>query len=188
MRPRRQAAFGLWAALAFSFAVLVHGAIHAAGSRTFVWDSPAHGIMLAAALVLLALVAGPLGLVGPRRERRRRLALVRAALGPPSWGFTAAGLALQAALAGLLLFAEGASLEPDRVVLALACGLIALLCSAFALRATQARVVAVLVALAAATAAPVSRAARRAVAPRAAAATIRYNLFVPNRPPPALAT
>ena len=67
MRPR-PAAFGLWAALTFSCAVVVHGVIHAVGTRAFVWDSPAHVAMLAVALGLLAVVAAPLGLVGRARE------------------------------------------------------------------------------------------------------------------------
>jgi hypothetical protein len=187
MSPRRRAAFGLWAALTFSSAVLVHGVIHAAGARAFVWDSPAHAVMLAAALGLLAAVAAPLGLVGPARERRRRLALVRAALGPVTPGVAAFGLATQAGLAGMLLAAEGASLEPDRLAQALLCGLIALICSAFLFRAARDRVVALLVALAAALAPATPRAALRRRTPRTAAATVPYRLFVPNRPPPALA-
>jgi hypothetical protein len=187
MSPRRRAALGLWAALTFSAAVLVHGVVHAVGAQAFVWDSPAHAVMLVAALGLLAGVAAPLGLIGSNRERRRRLALVRAALGPVTPGTAAFGLAVQAALAALLLAAEGASLEPDRLVLALACGLFALLCSAFLFRAARDRVVALLVALAAAVAPATPRAALRRAVPRPAAATVPYRLFVPNRPPPALA-
>jgi hypothetical protein len=187
MSPRRGAALGLWAALTFSAAVLVHGVVHAVGARTFVWDSPAHGVMLAAALALLAAVAAPLGLVGPASERRRRLALVRAALGPVTPGLAAFGLATQALLAALLLAAEGASLEPDRLALALLCGLIALLCSAFLFRAARDRVVGLLVALVAALTPAAPRTALRRFAPRPLAATDRYRLFVPNRPPPPFA-
>ncbi len=184
MRPRA-AAFGLWAALTFSCAVLVHGVIHAVGAaQAFVWDSPAHVVMLAAALGMLAAVAGPLGLAGAARERRRRLALVRARLGPPTLATAAFGLLVQGAVAVLLLAAEGASLEPDRLATAAVCGLLALLCSAFVFRATRDRVVALLVAFAAAadqaTAPPIIR--RPALRP--ARATVPYRLFVPNRPPP----
>jgi hypothetical protein len=184
MTPRRRAAFALRGALTFSCAVLVHGAVHAVGDRSFVWDSPAHGVMLALALALLAVVAVPLGLVGPRAERRRRLALVRAALGPASAGGLAAGIAGQAAIAAALLGAEGASLAPERLLPALLSGLLALLCTTLLLAAGGERVVALLVALAtvsARSAAPV--AARRRLAPRLRAAE-PYRLFVPNRPPP----
>jgi hypothetical protein len=183
MRPR-SAAFGLWAALTFSCAVLVHGVVHAVGAQAFVWDSPAHAVMLAAALGMLAAVAVPLGLVGPARERRRRLALVRARLGPRTAGTAAFGLVTQAAIAGLLLAAEGAALEPARLAMALACGLVALLCSAFVFRATRDRVVALLAAFAATTDTATAPPPLRRLALRPAPATVPYRLFVPNRPPP----
>jgi len=183
MRPR-SAAFGLWAALTFSCAVLVHGVVHAVGAQAFVWDSPAHAVMLAAALGMLAAVAVPLGLVGPAHERRRRLALVRARLGPPTFATAAFGLLTQAAIAGLLLAAEGASLEPARLAMALACGLVALLCSAVLLRAGRDRVVALLAAFAAAADKSTAPPPARRLALRPARATVPYRLFVPNRPPP----
>lgn len=187
MSPRRRAAFGLWAALTFSSAVLVHGVVHFAGARAFVWDSPAHVAMLLAAVGLLAAVAAPLGLVGPARERRRRIALVRAGLGPVTPGLAAFGLATQAVLAALLLVAENAALDPERLVTALLCGLAALLCSAFLFRATRDRVVALLTALARTLAPAGPRAALRRSAPRPVRATLPYRLFRPNRPPPPLA-
>ncbi|HEV2741308.1 MAG TPA: hypothetical protein VGU66_22300 [Candidatus Elarobacter sp.] len=187
MRPR-SAAFGLWAALTFSCAVLVHGVIHAVGARAFVWDSPAHAVMLAVALGLLAGVAARLGLTGPARERRRRLALVRAGLGPVTPATAVFGLLIQAGIAVALLAAEGASLDPQRLGLTLICGLAALLFSALLFRATRDRVVALLVALVAVVAPAAERAAVRRCAPRPAEASVPYRLFVPNRPPPAVAT
>lgn len=187
MSPRRRAALGLWAALTFSSAVLVHGVIHAAGARAFVWDTPAHGLMLLVGLGLLAAVAAPLGLVGPARERRRRLALVRAGLGPVTPGLAAFGLLTQAGLAALLLAAENAALEPDRLAVALLCGLVALLCTAFLFRATRDRVVALLVAFAEALAPAAPRAALHRDAVRPLRAALPYRLFRPNRPPPPLA-
>lgn len=184
MIPRRHAALALRGALTFSCAVLVHGAVHAVGARSFVWDSPAHGIMLACALALLGAVAVPLGLVGPPAERRRRLALTRSALGPLSPGGLAAGIAGQAAIAAALLGAEGAVLAPDRLLPALASGLIALLCTTLLLAAGGERVVALLAALATASARPAAPPAPRrrpAPGPRSSAP---YRLFVPNRPPP----
>jgi hypothetical protein len=187
MHPRRRAALGLRVALTFAFAVLVHGAIHAAGSGTFVWDSPAHVVMLLAALGLLGGVAVRLGVVGPARERRRRLALVRAGLGAPAPLTVLAGALTQAAIAMALFLPEGIALEPDRIVAAALSGLLALACAAFVFRATRERVLATLVALAssAVRARPhgVTRRARRAVV----RTTVAYRLFVPNRPPPAFA-
>jgi hypothetical protein len=187
MSSRRRAALGLWAALTFSAAVLVHGVVHAVGARTFAWDSPAHGVMLLGALALLAAVAAPLGLVGPARERRRRLALVRAGLGPVTPHLALYGLLTQAGLAAALLAAENAALEPDRLALAVLCGLVALLCTGFLFRATRDRVVALLVALTEALAPAGPRAALRRRAVRPVRATLPYRLFRPNRPPPALA-
>lgn len=183
MRPR-PAAFGLWAALTFSCAVLIHGVVHAVGARAFVWDSPAHAVMLAVAVGLLAAVVAPLGLAGSARERRRRLALVRAALGPPSLRTAAFSLLTQAGIAAALLAAEGASLEPGRLASALLCGAVALLCSAFLFRATRDRVVALLVALVATVARATPPTGLRVRRPRPVAATAPYRLFVPNRPPP----
>ena len=187
MRSQRQAAFGLWAALTFSCAVVVHGVIHAAGDHTFVWDSPAHVVMLVAALAMLAGVALPLGLVGRARERRRRMALVRAGLGPMRPALIVFGLAVQAGLAVALLAAEGATIEPDRLVVTLLCGFVALLCSGFLFRATRDRVIELLTRLIESVAPASPRATLRRRAPRRAAATITYRLFVPNRPPPAFA-
>jgi hypothetical protein len=183
MRPRA-AAFGLWAALTFSCAVVVHGVIHAVGSQAFVWDSPAHAVMLAVALGLLGTVAAPLGLIGRARERRRRIALVRAQLGPLTIGTAAFGAVVQAAVAGLLLVAEGTSLEPGRLALALVCGLAALICTAFVFRTTRDRVVALLFAFAAAADQETAPPLLRRVAVRPARTTVPYRLFVPNRPPP----
>ena len=183
MAPQRRAAVGLWAALTFSSAVLVHGVVHAIGAQAFVWDSPAHAVMLVAALGLLAGVATPLGLVGPAGERRRRLALVRAGLTSLGPSLAGVGLVTQAGIAALLLLAEGASLEPERLVLALACGLVALLASAFVFRVSRDRVVALLVALAAATGPSVPRTVLLRNLRRTARPAVLYRLFVLNRPP-----
>jgi ABC-type proline/glycine betaine transport system permease subunit len=184
MPPRRRAAFGLWIALTFSCGVLVHGVVHAAGERSFEWDSPQHAVMSLVALALLAAVAVPLGLVGTRRERRRRLALVRASLGPATPRVVAFGVAAQAVLAVLLFAPEGVFLDSDRLLQGLLCGLVALLCSAFLFRATRDRVVGLLTALVTALASVLPRTTLRRRAPRPARATVPYRLFIPNRPPP----
>lgn len=187
MSPRRRAAFGLWAALTFSSAVLVHGVVHAVGDRGFAWDSPDHLTMLLGALVLLGAAARPLGLVGRRSERRRRIALVRAGLGRVSGRMLLAGALAQGAVGALLFLGEGASFEPDRVFAAILSGLLAVLFSAFVFRATRDRVVALLVALAAAIAPALPRAALARRPRIARRALFLYALFVPNRPPPAFA-
>ncbi len=188
MSPRRRAAVGLWVALTFSFAVLVHGVLHAVGSRSFEWDSPAHVAMTVAALALLGLMAWHLGAAAPASERRRRVALLRAELRPIARRTVLAGAALQAAIAVLLLLAEGQSLDANRVVPAIFAALLALLCSALLLRAARDRVVALLVAFAEAVAfASPPYASRRLRPARVARAGIAFRLFVPNRAPPAFA-
>ncbi len=187
MSPRRRAAVGLWVALTFSFAVLVHGVIHAVGSGTFVWDSPAHVVMLFGALVLLAGIAGRLGFGGRASERRRRIALVRSVLGEYTAATAAIGVATQAAVAVLLFVAEGESLEPARLLPAILAGIVALLCSALIFRATRDRVVAFLIALAAPQPASLPRASLRRRVARLARTGVAHRLFVPTRPPPALA-
>lgn len=183
MPPRRIVALGLRGALAYCCAVLVHGVVHALGSRTFQPDSAAHIVMTLIAVALLAAIAVPLGLGSAPPERRRRLALVRAALGPPSLARFATDLVVQGVLALLLLVAEGASLAPDRLVIALAWGLLALLLSTSLLTKGGEHVIALLVALVAParTRKTASRAAQRASYRRICEP---YQLFVPNRPPP----
>lgn len=184
MSPRKRKALALRAALTFSCAVLVHGVIHAAGSGGFVWDSPAHLVMLAVALALLGGIAGPLGLAGPARERRRRLALVRAALPRTRGAELGWVLATQAALAVLLMGAEGTVLDPQRLAIALVCGVAALVFSALLLARCERRVVALFQALAA----TAGRRDRSCVivrrAPRVVHVAAPFRLFVPNRPPP----
>ena len=110
--------------------------------------------------------------------------MVRARLGPVTPLTAAFGLLTQAGVAGLLLAAEGASLEPGRLATALLCGLVALLCSACLFRATRDRVVALLAAFAATADKATAPPTLRRLALRPARATVPYRLFVPNRPPP----
>lgn len=184
MSPRKRKALALRAALTFSCAVLVHGVIHAAGSSSFVWDSPAHLVMLGVALALLAGIAGPLGLAGPARERRRRLALVRAALPRTRRAEIASMLVTQGALGIALMAAEGTVLDPQRLAVTLVCGITALVLSALLLAGCERRVVALLQALAV----TAGRRDRSCVivrrAPRVVRVAAPFRLFVPNRPPP----
>jgi hypothetical protein len=109
---------------------------------------------------------------------------VRAAL--PRRPLVEAGFALgtQGALAAVLLIAEGAALEPQRLAVALGCGLVALAISALVFAGSTRRVVALLADLSAAR----ERDAAPPVTPRRAASVLRisadFRLFVPNRPPP----
>ena len=113
---------------------------------------------------------------------------MRAGLGPLTVGQAGFAALSQAAVAALLLAAEGAALEPERLLVALFCGLVALLCSTLLFRATRERVVALLTALVAAVADTTRPPALRRLVARPAQATVPYRLFVPNRPPPPLAT
>jgi hypothetical protein len=140
--------------------------------------------MLLGALALLAAAALPLGLAAPRAERRRRLALVRAALPRNPVSEAAAAVLTQAALAPLLLAADGAVIAPDRLVLAILCGLVAFAVAALVFAGSTRRVVALLVTLLATRergSAPLASARRLPVVVRLCS---DYDLFVPNRPPP----
>jgi len=186
MPARRRAALALRAALTFSCAVLVHGAVHAAGSGSFILDSPAHGIMLAVALALLAGACIPMGLFAAPAERRRRLALLRDATAPGKWSTLSAALT-QGLLAAALLGAEGASLSPDRIAAAIVCGVVALFATTLALRGSARRIVALLAAFT-----TTRDRTRAAFVPRATDAGITrvlvpFRLFAANRPPPAVA-
>jgi hypothetical protein len=68
--------------------------------------------------------------------------------------------------------------------MALACGLVALICSAFLFRAGRDRFIALLAAFAAVLDQATAPPTLRRLALRPARATVPYRLFVPNRPPP----
>ena len=186
MPARLRAALALRAALTFSCAVLVHGAVHAAGSGSFVWDSPAHAVMAAAALALLGGTCIPLGLFAPSAERRRRLALLRGAFSSGPWS-TLAAVATQAALAAALLAAEGAELSPHRIAAAIVCGLIALALTTFALRGSSRRIVLFLAAFFSARERTRAAFARRTREDAFVRAAVAFRMFPANRPPPAVA-
>ena len=186
MPARQRAALALRAALTFSCAVLVHGAVHAAGSGSFVWDSPAHGIMAAVALALLGFACVQLGVFRAAAERRRRLALLRDAVAAGPWS-TLSAVATQAALAAALLAAEGAALSPHRLAAALLCGLIALALTTCALRASSRRIVDFLVAFFRACDRTRVAIALRTTGAGLVRVAVAYRLFPANRPPPAVA-
>jgi hypothetical protein len=185
MPPRQATAVALRAALTFSCAVLLHDVLHAAGDRSFVLDSPAHLGMAAVALAMLAYAGVLLGLFASSVERRRRLALVRAALPRAGPVDTALGLATQGILAIALFGTEqDVRFAPERLVLAIVCGLVGLAISAFVFTGSTRRIVAALAALFA------TRDRRRAAhaSIRHAVLPVRiradFRLFIPNRPPP----
>ena len=185
MPPRRLAALALRAALTYFCAVLVHGVVHAAGDRSFVPASPAHVVMLATSLAGLVAGAYALGLFARGSERCRRLALTRAAL-PHSRGFGAlAGtVAGQGLIAAALFLPEGVGLDPHRLLLAVICGILALVLTTRLFAVRRGGVVELLVALFAARerrAAPVALCVRTEHRVRTSAPS---RLFVPNRPPP----
>lgn len=182
--PRRLAALALRAALTYFCAVLVHGAVHAAGSRSFALESPAHVVMLLTALAGLLGAAYALGVFAPAAERRRRLALNRASLplhGPAAIAATVAG---QGFLAAALFLPEGTGLDPQRLLLAVVCGLLALVLTTVLFAARSRGVVNLLAAFFALRerrVAPLTFHVRTACRVRTSAPS---RLFVPNRPPP----
>jgi len=186
MSARRRAALAMRAALTFSCAVLVHGAVHAAGSGSFVLDSPAHGIMVACALALLAGACVPAGLFAPAAERRRRLALLRSALAPGR-SSTFAAIITQVALAVALLGAEGASLSPHRILAAAVCGVVALVITTLALRASGRRIADFLAAFFAACDRTCAAVALRTTDAGVVRVLVAFRMFPANRPPPVVA-
>ena len=186
MSARQRAALALRAALTFSCAVLVHGAVHAAGSGSFVLDSPAHGIMAACALALLGGACIPMGVFAAPAERRRRLALLRAAVAPGRWTILAA-LLTQVALAVALLGAEGATISPHRVVAAVVCGVVALALTTLALRFSSRRIADFLSAIFAACDRTRAVVALRTTDAGVVRVLVAFRMFPANRPPPVVA-
>lgn len=139
----RLGAWGLTGALAYSFAVIIHGVIHAVGVDHAVILSTPHAIMALSAIVLLALSVRALGAGTTNAERRRRLALVRTHFARASTSVTVAIAAGEVLLAGGLFLTEGVAPDLDRLGIAILSGAIALGLTALALRVARRRVIAV---------------------------------------------
>jgi hypothetical protein len=134
----------LTGALVYAFAVLVHAVVHAIGDEGMVLGSLPHALMLTSALAALAAAGRAAGIGAAPRERRRRVALIRASLRGSSLQAIVAIVAAEAALAAGLLALEGAELAPERILPAAIAGVVALVVSACLARSTGERIVALL--------------------------------------------
>jgi hypothetical protein len=188
--PRRLGFPAAYPALTLAFAIVAHVLAEALGSRSSLGGllTPVHAALGSAALAALAWAAFALGLHRPAAERRRRLALIAAAVDRRS-GFGRAVLdaGLQGAVAFGTLAIEGIRFEPGRLWLALGCALGALFFGALVLRTARRGAPRI-----AAFFAPHARIVRvRPLAhgplcppPPLAVRSRLYALFIPNRPPP----
>ncbi|MFN2461001.1 MAG: hypothetical protein ABR591_09980 [Candidatus Velthaea sp.] len=193
MQFRRLAPTSLYFGVTLAFAMAAHVLVELFGARDGVVAlvNPVHGALALASLAAFAAASFSLGLGRSRgSERRRRLALFAAAL--PRRGhapqFVAAAVVAQTSIAAGTLAAEGVVLDPSRIVVAAACGLLAVAFGAWLTRSMPARIIR-LAAIFASTVRPAlptrdrdAAGARRASTPRRR----HYALFVPNRPPPRL--
>jgi hypothetical protein len=143
---------------------------------------------LALGLVASALLGWSLRRIGgPRGERRRNLALLRAALRADTPGFSlAAGLA-QAGIAVAILLLEHIAIAPGQMLAALASGLLALVAGMLFLRFARRRIVVILMQWARAIVGPTAnlRAAVQRGA-RSIGAAILLSRTRPDRAPPTL--
>jgi len=188
--PRRYGFLAAYPALTLAFAILAHVLAEAAGSRDGLHTllSPVHLALGVAVVGSFGWAALAFGLHRPPAERRRRLALLAAAVdGRSGIRRIATDLALQAAVAGGTLAIEGVSFDPARLVPAILGAVAALVFGALVLRAARAGAPRI----AAFFAAHVRIARLRPLAtdwltvPAAVPARARhYALFIPNRPPP----
>lgn len=105
-----------------------------------------HTILFACAALAFALALGTLRR-GDATDRRRRLALLRAAL-PRGSRLLLAGIAAQALVATATLGLEGVEVDPSRAVVALAVALIGILLGALAFESVEVDLLAILVAFA----------------------------------------
>jgi len=188
--PRRYGFLAAYPALTLAFAILAHVLAEAAGSRDGLHTllSPVHLGLAVAAVVALGWAALAFGLHRPPAERRRRLALLAAAVDGRCGALRiASDLLLQATVAGGTLAIEGISFDPARLAPAILGAVAALVFGALVLRAARAGAPRI----AAFFAAHLRIARLRPLAtdwltmPAAVPARARhYALFIPNRPPP----
>jgi hypothetical protein len=188
--PRRSGALAAYPALTLAFAILAHVSAEALGSTggLHTLASPVHVSLAVAALAAVGWAAIAFGFHRPPAERRRRLALLAAAVdrrpGPLRLGLD---VALQAVVAGGTLAIEGVSFDPARIAPALLGAVAALVFGALVLRAARAGAprIAAFFAQHAPAIGPRPPACDWNFAPPALPARARhYALFIPNRPPP----
>jgi hypothetical protein len=180
-------AWSLYFGLTVPFAILAHLAFDLtdAGPSWSVLLRPAHLALVALMAVATAAAAYGLGYGLPDAERRRRVALVRAALRVdrrPLLG-PAVGAVVQAMIVLSTLSLDEAALHPERVALAVVVGVLAVLAGSFAIRIAERRVLDLALAHAPRVRARLATARRRITLPRTARLS---TLFRPNRAPPLL--
>jgi hypothetical protein len=180
-------AWSLYLGLTIPFAILAHLAFDVAdaGLSAAVFLRPAHLVLVALLAVACAAAAYGLGYGQPDAERRRSLALVRAALRAdrrPLLGVAVSTVA-QAMIALATITLDEALLHPERLVLAVLTAVLAVVAGSLATRLAKRRVLDLALT-------PVRRRGRRAAAIRrrirAARFAALYALFRPNRAPPLL--
>lgn len=180
----------MFPALTLAFAILAHVLAEALGSRSGLLGllTPVHASLAAAAVTAFGWSALTLGLNRPAAERRRRLALLAAAVDRRSgFGRLAGDLAIQGSVAFGTLALEGTSFEPSRLWLALGCAFAALGFGALVLHAARRGAPRIAAFFAAHTRVVRVRplaSGRIAPPPLLPQRRRAYALFIPNRPPP----
>jgi len=188
--PRRYGFLAAYPALTLAFAMLAHVLAEALGSRDGLHSlaSPVHATLAAVALAAVGCAAIAFGVHRPAAERRRRLALLAAAVDRrPGVLRIGIDLSLQAAVAAGTLAIEGISFDPGRLAPAILGALAALVFGALVLRAARAGAPRIAAFFAEHVAVPRIRLLATDLLPAPCPVPVRsnhYALFVPNRPPP----
>jgi hypothetical protein len=136
LNPRHRV-LALSGALTYTFAVAAHFVVHAVGAGAeFFFTSVGHAAMLLGVFGAGLIAARALGIGANPNEVRRRAALLAA------WAEARpvpliVHLVVQGLLVVGLLVAESASIAPERLIEAVLCGAVAVLFSAFAVRALR---------------------------------------------------
>jgi hypothetical protein len=180
-------AWSLYFGLTVPFAILAHLAFDVtdAGLSWAVLLRPAHLALVALMAVATAAAAFGLGYGLPDAERRRRIALVRAALRLDRYPLLgpAAGAVAQAMIVLSTLSLDEAALQPERLALAVVVGVLAVVAGSLAIRTAERRVLDLALARAPRVRTHLTTARRRVALPRTARLS---TLFRPNRAPPLL--
>ncbi len=183
-------ALAVGASLMLSFGLLSHLLVEAvATAHRLELITRSHAILTALSLLALAWSLARLTGNGAPRERRRRLALVRAALQVDSPGFFVALALAQAAIAAGILRLEGITIAPEHMLAALVSGVLAIAAGTLALHLARRRAIVILTSWVHANESTPSehRIGLRPAAPRTIAA-IPFLRSLPDRAPPEFLT
>jgi hypothetical protein len=178
----------LYLALTLASALAVHLVFDVADDGfAAVVSRPVH-LLYALAVAVVSFLAWRDLARGPRRERRRRLAIARAVVRRSAVSTLPVSCLLQSALAGGTLAIEGGDFGGMRLVLAILASLAAMVAGALVLRHVEQRVLHLVRAVFVMPEERREVRRRRATDVFALAATgSLYFLFVPKRPPPTFA-